>query len=105
MEVATVTVTMDSQIGYIADFIPEQISSNVGLVFFILIAVIFTITQYFILEYIKQSNKENRVYNHLMILKAQGCMYNLLRVIYITQQDDENIQEDRMLKSPLLPSI
>ena len=30
MAVATITVTVDSQIGYIADFIPEQISSNVG---------------------------------------------------------------------------
>ena len=60
MAVATITVTVDSQIGYIADFIPEQISSNVGVAAFILIAIIFAITQYLILKYAKQSNKENR---------------------------------------------
>ncbi|MFZ0648851.1 MAG: hypothetical protein WAM27_11595, partial [Nitrososphaeraceae archaeon] len=60
MAVATITVTVDSQIGYIADFIPEQISSNVGVAAFILIAIIFAITQYLILKYVKQSNKENR---------------------------------------------
>jgi hypothetical protein len=60
MAVVTITVTVDSQIGYIADFIPEQISSNVGVAALILIAIIFAITQYLILKYVKQSNKENR---------------------------------------------
>ncbi|HEY6405529.1 MAG TPA: hypothetical protein VIX38_05585 [Nitrososphaeraceae archaeon] len=60
MVVATITIMVDSQIGYIADFIPEQISSIVGVAGFIAIAIIFAITQYFILDYVKQSNKENR---------------------------------------------
>ncbi|HEY6404760.1 MAG TPA: hypothetical protein VIX38_01625 [Nitrososphaeraceae archaeon] len=60
MIVVITTVTIDSQIGYISDFIPEQISSNLGVAAFIAIAVIFAITQYFILAYVKQSNKENR---------------------------------------------
>jgi hypothetical protein len=60
MVVVTITITVDSQIGYIADFIPEQISSNVGVAAFIVMAVIFAITQYFILAYVKQTNKENR---------------------------------------------
>ena len=60
MVVVTITVTVDSQIGYIADFIPELISSNVGVAAFTAIAIIFAITQYFILAYVKQSNKENR---------------------------------------------
>jgi hypothetical protein len=60
MLVVTVTITIDSEIGYVADFIPEQLSSNTGVFGFISIAVIFTITQYFILDYVKQLNKETR---------------------------------------------
>ena len=60
MGVVIVTLLIDSQIGYIADFIPEQLSSSFGIAGFIVIAVIFAITQYFILVYIKQSKKETR---------------------------------------------
>jgi hypothetical protein len=55
-----ITILVDSEIGVIADFIPEQISSSVGLATFIGIAIIFAVTQHFILSYIKQSNKEAR---------------------------------------------
>jgi hypothetical protein len=58
MGVVIVTLLVDSQIGYIADFIPEQLSSSTGIAGFIVIAVIFAIMQYFILVYIKQSKKE-----------------------------------------------
>ena len=60
MVVVITSVTIDSQIGYIADFIPEQISSNVGVATFILMAIIFAVTQYLILAYVKQTNKGNR---------------------------------------------
>jgi hypothetical protein len=60
MLVTIIVVTIDSEIGYIADFIPEQISSRGGVFAFIVIAAIFAITQYFILDYVKQSNKETR---------------------------------------------
>ena len=53
-----ITILVDSEIGVIADFIPEQISSSVGLATFIGIAIIFAATQHFILSYFKQSNKE-----------------------------------------------
>jgi hypothetical protein len=46
MSVAIVTITVDSQIGYIADFIPEQLSSGGGIALFITIAEIFVIIQY-----------------------------------------------------------
>ena len=58
MVVVIVTITVDSQIGYVADFIPERLSSNVGVFTFIVIAVVFAITQYLILAHIKKSNKE-----------------------------------------------
>ena len=60
MGVVIITILVDSEIGVIADFIPEQLSSSVGLATFIGIAIIFAATQYFILSYIKQSNKEAR---------------------------------------------
>ena len=59
MVVVITAITIDSQIGYIADFIPEQISSNVGVATFILMAIIFAVTQYLILGYVKETNKEN----------------------------------------------
>jgi hypothetical protein len=60
MIVVIITIVIDSEIGLVADFIPSRISSNVGIAAFIGIAIIFSVTQYFILGYVKQSNKENR---------------------------------------------
>ena len=60
MVVAIITILLDSQIGYVADFIPEQLSSSGGVTAFVVIAVIFAITQYFILAYVKQSDKGNK---------------------------------------------
>jgi hypothetical protein len=60
MIVVIAAITVDSQIGYDADFIPEQLSSNAGIFAFILIAVIFAITQYLLLDYVKTSNSEIR---------------------------------------------
>jgi MFS family permease len=59
MIVVITAITIDSQIGYIADFIPEKVSSDVGVATFILMAVIFAVTQYFILGYVKQTSKDN----------------------------------------------
>ena len=60
MVVVIITILIDSEIGYIADFIPEQLSSSTGLAAFIGIAIVFAVTQYFILSYIKQSDKETQ---------------------------------------------
>ena len=58
MLVVIVTITVDSQIGNIADFFPEQITSQNGVFAFMLITVIFVLTQYLILNYVKQLNKD-----------------------------------------------
>ena len=71
MLIVIVTITVDSQIGIIADFIPEQLSSSGGIATFIIIAAIFIITQYLILAYVKQSNEEARkIAPHLRLLHA-----------------------------------
>ena len=60
MMVMIVAITADSLVGIVADFIPNQLSSRSGVFVFIVITVILAITQYFILDYVKQSNKETR---------------------------------------------
>ena len=60
MLIIIITITIDSQIDYIADFIPEQLSSSTGVAIFVTIAAIYIITQYFILDYTKRINKETK---------------------------------------------
>ena len=96
MVVVITAVTVDSQIGYIADFIPEQVSSDAGVATFILIAIIFAVSQYFILGYVKQTNKENRAkalhlgLTHSIVSIAQFVLVGILAFvivqIIITQQ-------------------
>ena len=96
MLVAIVVITIDSQIGYVADFIPEQLSSNVGVFMFVVIAAIFVITQYLILDYVKKSNKETkeRVHHisklHTGVSVAQYLLASVVAIvilqILLTQQ-------------------
>jgi hypothetical protein len=91
MIVVITTITIDSQIGYIADFIPEQVSSDAGVTTFILMAVIFAVTQYFILGYVKQTNKENgsgaRVLHlgltHSIVSIAQSVLVGILGFVIV----------------------
>ena len=48
MLIVIIALTVDSQIGYIADFIPQQLSSNGGIAIFVALAVVFVITQHLI---------------------------------------------------------
>ena len=96
MLVAVITVVLDSGEGYIADFIPEQLSSDWGIARFIGIAIIFAITQYFIIDYVKQSNKETRAkalhlnVTHIAVSIAQyilaGVLAFVILQILLTQQ-------------------
>jgi hypothetical protein len=89
MVVVITTVTVDSQIGYIADFIPEQVSSNGGVATFIVIAIIFAVTQYFILGYVKQTDKENRAkvlhlgITHSIVSVAQLILVGILAFVIL----------------------
>jgi hypothetical protein len=59
MAIVVVTLTVDSQIGIISDFIPEQLASNVGIAVFIGIWTIFAVTQYYILCHEKQQREQS----------------------------------------------
>jgi len=79
-----VTLTVESQIGYVADFIPEQLSSGMGITVFIVIAAVFVVTQYIILGYVRQLNKETKDrISHLQLLQTGVSIgqYILLAVI------------------------
>ena len=96
MVVVIITVMIDSEIGVVADFIPNQLSSNVGIAAFIGISIIFAVSQYFILAYVKQSNKETRAralhlhLTHIIVSIAQyilaGVLAFVILQILISQQ-------------------
>ena len=60
MAVLAVILTVESQIGTIADFIPEQLASSQGIAAFIGIWAIATVTQYYLLNFVKHNNTESK---------------------------------------------
>jgi hypothetical protein len=98
MTILTVALTVESQIGYIADFIPEQLNSNVGIAGFIGIWAIFMIAQYYILEFVKFNIRESKartqfVYHiHNVVTVAQYLLAGMIAIIILqmllTQQYD-----------------
>ena len=59
MSIVVITFMIDSQIGYIADFIPDRLATNEGIALFIGIAVVFAVGGILILRYVKTMSKEN----------------------------------------------
>lgn len=57
--VVVATILIDSEVGVVSDFIPEKISSSAGISLFVCTAIIFAISGYFILSYVKQIGKES----------------------------------------------
>ena len=55
-----ITLTIESQIGIISDFIPEQLASNQGIAAFIGIWAVFIAAQYYILAFVKHNNNNSR---------------------------------------------
>jgi hypothetical protein len=89
MLVVIITIMVDSEVGLVADFIPAQISSSVGIAVFIAIAIIFAITQSFILAYVKQSNKETEARAlyldviHIIVSIAQYFLVGMLAFVIL----------------------
>ena len=59
MTIVAVTLTVESQVSTVADFIPEQLASNTGIVAFIGIWAVCSVMQYYILVFIKHNNKKS----------------------------------------------
>ena len=56
-----ICVLIDSQLGIIADFIPEYLSSSGGIALFLGLIIVFILASYLMLKYIKNINKLDSV--------------------------------------------
>ena len=86
MLIAIVITVVESQIGYIADFVPEQLSSSAGITTFVIFAAIFVMAQFLILAYIKKSNKEMKQripHLHILHVGVSIAQYVLVGVVAI----------------------
>lgn len=89
MAVMIFAIILDSEIGVVADFIPSQLSSSWGIATFIGITIIFAGTQYFILAYVKQTNKKIRAralhldLTHVVVSIAQYILAGLLAFVIL----------------------
>lgn len=61
MTILAAVLMVESSIGYIADFIPEQLASTEGIVTFVGIFAIFVVTQYYVLAFVNFNNKSHNI--------------------------------------------
>ena len=89
MIILAVTLTIESQIGVIADFIPEELSSIQGIAGFIGIWAIFTVTQYYVLALLKHNYKDRRIRTrfldmvHRIVSVAQFLLAGIIAVVIL----------------------
>jgi hypothetical protein len=84
MSILVVTFMVDSNIGYIADFIPERLVTNKGIALFIGIAVVFAVGGILILQYVKTKTKESRaraLHLHASQIGVTIAQYVLIAII------------------------
>jgi hypothetical protein len=84
VSILVVTFMVDSQIGYIADFIPERLVTNEGIALFIGIAVVFAIGGILILQYAKTKTKESHaraLHLHATHIGVTIAQYVLIAII------------------------
>jgi len=77
MTILAVVLTVESSIGYIADFLPEQLASIGSIATFIGIFVVSVLTQYFILAFDNYNNKSHKVRTRLL--------HTIHKIVTITQ--------------------
>ena len=88
MAILAIVLTVESQIGTIADFIPEQLDSSQGIAAFIGIWGIVTVTQYYILAFVKLNNKESRARTgslnliHSIVIIAQFILTGIMHWLF-----------------------
>jgi len=77
MTILAVVLTVESSIGYIADFLPEQLASIGSIATFIGIFAVSMVTQYFILAFVEYNNKSHKVRTRLL--------HTIHKIVTITQ--------------------
>jgi hypothetical protein len=84
VSIVVVTFMVDSQIGYIADFIPERLATNEGTALFIGIAAVFAVGGILILRYVKTKIKESSaraLHLHATHIGVTIAQYVLIAII------------------------
>jgi hypothetical protein len=59
ISILVVAMMIDSEIGFVSDFLAETISSPAGIALFICIVAVFAVIQYFIFSYVRKLRKES----------------------------------------------
>ena len=77
MTILAVVLTVESSIGYIADFLPQQLASIGSIATFIGIFAVSMVTQYFILAFVEYNNKSHKVRTRLL--------HTIHKIVTITQ--------------------
>ncbi|CAN5598370.1 hypothetical protein BH18THE1_BH18THE1_16910 [soil metagenome] len=77
--IVVATIIIDSELGVVSDFIPETISSNAGILLFVSSAIIFGVTGFFILSFIKQIGMKGGA-----IVFSLGKTHTLVTVVHCT---------------------
>lgn len=84
MSILVVIFMVDSNVGYIADFIHERLVTNEGIALFIGIAVVFVAGGILILQYVKTKTKESRaraLHLHATHIGVTIAQYVLIAII------------------------
>jgi hypothetical protein len=88
MTIVAIALTLESQISIIADFIPEQLASSQGIAVFVGIWAIFTVTQYYILAFVKYNNKYSTARTrlhliHRIVTAAQFLLAGIIALVIL----------------------
>jgi len=89
MIIVAVTLTVESQISNIADFIPEHLASSQGIAAFVGIWAIFVMMQYYVLAFVKHNNKVGRArtrflhLTHRIVTAAQFLLAGIVALVIL----------------------
>jgi hypothetical protein len=89
VSIMVIAMMIDSEIGFVADFLAEMISSPTGIALFICIAVIFAVLQYFILGYVKKLSNESTTkalhlsVTHTAVIIAQYVLVAMIAFVIV----------------------
>lgn len=89
MIIVAIVLTLESQIGTVADFIPEQLASFQGVASFIGMWAVLTVMQYYILAYVKINNNQssfrtNAVHTiHRTVTIAQFLLTGIIALVIL----------------------
>ena len=82
-------ILIDSELGVVSDFIPETISSNAGILIFVSSAIIFGVTGFFILSFIKQIGMKGEAKGlslgktHTLVTVVQCILIGIITIVIL----------------------